>query len=233
MALCRYLAMTAAEIEPAQQLPQNLAYMACHFSVYGRGLSNFPKRIPEQSILILNDRIPICGHDPKLISGQLQETVSELNCRGILLDLQRPGESETEELVDHLLENAPCPICVSSIYAKDLDCPVFLPPAPLDQALPQYIAPWAGRDIWLDAAPEAACVLIDKKGATYEALMANAPIEASLADEALHCLYRIETEKDRIRFYLHRDLPQLEALLLEAEQLGITTAIGLYQQLHM
>ena len=52
MAITPFLAMTAAEIEHSTPLPPNVAWMACHFSPYGAGLSNLPKNLPAGSLLI-------------------------------------------------------------------------------------------------------------------------------------------------------------------------------------
>ena len=45
MGLPLYLAMTAAELSAAEALPRKMAYMACHFSLYGTGLSNIPEQL--------------------------------------------------------------------------------------------------------------------------------------------------------------------------------------------
>ena len=47
MAIGRYFAMTAAEIRGCSALPAGIAWMACHFSPYGTGLSNLPPELPE------------------------------------------------------------------------------------------------------------------------------------------------------------------------------------------
>ena len=84
MADCHHLAMTAAEISYASKLPANPAYMACHFSAYGTGLSNMPTQLPKDSLLILNDRVPVCGHDHDLIPEQLRQLVQSLKCNALL-----------------------------------------------------------------------------------------------------------------------------------------------------
>ena len=58
MGISHYLAMTGVEIAAAEALPENIAYMACHFSPYGTGLTGAPEVLPKHSMLILNDRIP-------------------------------------------------------------------------------------------------------------------------------------------------------------------------------
>ena len=73
MVLPLYLAMTGREILAAQSAASRCAYMACHFSPYSQGLTNLPTSLPPSSMLILNDRTPICGHDPQRICGELAQ----------------------------------------------------------------------------------------------------------------------------------------------------------------
>ena len=117
MGISLYLAMTAAEISACDTLPDMLAYMACHFSPYSTGLSNIPGSLPPESVLILNDRTPICGHDPKLITYQLTQALDELQCKGLLLDFQRPGCEESAVLAKQLINEVPCPVGLSAAYA--------------------------------------------------------------------------------------------------------------------
>ena len=132
MSINCYLAMTAAEFSSAETLPQHVAWMACHFSCYGAGISNLPTQLPPKSIVIVNDRTPISGHDPQMIAGQLRELIEAFDVHAVLLDFQRPDVAQTQELVNHLVDNLPCPVGVTQYYLKGHDNPVFLPPVPLD-----------------------------------------------------------------------------------------------------
>ena len=58
MAIAPFLAMTAAEMQNSSQLPPKIAWMACHFSPYGLGLSNLPKELPSDSLLMVDDITP-------------------------------------------------------------------------------------------------------------------------------------------------------------------------------
>lgn len=231
MAVCQHLAMTAAEIYGAVQLPGQLAYMACHFSAYGTGLSNIPSQLPKDSLLILNDRMPICGHDHALIVQQLEQLVQTLQCCGVLLDFQRPEYPELTTLAKTIADALPCPVAVSSLYAQDLFCPVFLPPVPLHKPLATYIAPWHDRVIWLEAATDAERITVTEQGSEIMLLPYTEPSPDALTDTALHCTYETKITQDAITFHLYRTKAQLEALLDEAETLGIAKTIGLYQQL--
>ena len=112
MVLPLYLAMTAAEFAVCSSFPQHLAWMACHFSSYGTGLSNLPPKLPEGSMVILNDRTSICGHHPDEILCQL----TTLRPNSLLLDFQQPGVDETMTLTQTLVKELSCPVAVSHIY---------------------------------------------------------------------------------------------------------------------
>lgn len=232
MEISRYLAMTPGEMEYSV-LPQGNrpAWMACHFSSYGTGLSNLPDRLPPESLLILNDRTPIYGHDPRQISSQLTEAVNSFRCSGVLLDFQRPGEQETTELCRHLAEVLPCPLGISESYAGDLSCAVFLSPVPPDRPLRDHLAPWPNRELWLDSAIEVLSLELTEAGCEAKTLPWEPVPETTFTDEALHCRYKAEVSENRLRFTLWRDKRQLEALLQEAKTLRVTKAISLYQEL--
>jgi hypothetical protein len=150
MVLPLYLAMTAAEIRANTDSPPNIGYMACHFSPYGTGLSNCPMHLPEGSMLILNDRTPIHGHDHGLIADQLTELVEKLKCDSVLLDFQRADVPELSLLAQKLSASLPYPVGVSDLYAENLDCSVFLPPVMPDTPLTQHLASWqAGISGWI------------------------------------------------------------------------------------
>ena len=113
-----YLSMTAVEFSQCRILPDHTAWMACHFSPYGTGLTNLPTHLPKNSLLILNDRTPIHRHNPKQIRQILEEVVTALDCSGILLDLQRRDCPEAKEIIRQLL-TLPYPVGVSDNYAKE------------------------------------------------------------------------------------------------------------------
>lgn len=225
MGLPFYLAMTAAEIRCAQSLPASVAYMACHFSPYSTGLSNLPDVLPPGSILMLNDRIPIHGHDPLRIRTQLWEALEEFSCDALVLDLQRPELPEQLSLCGSLVEGLPCPVAVSELYATELDCPVFLSAPQIDCPLAEYIAPYRDREIWLEAAPDARCFTVTKEGCSVHPL-SEPPGESCLEDKALHCRYSFEADKQAARFHLWRTADDLK----DIREPRITRLIGLYQE---
>lgn len=225
MEIVLYLAMTAAEFEKNPPVSSHIAWMGCHFSPYGTGLSNLPSRLPEGSLLILNDRTPICSHDPDLIARQLSNTAEALQCSGILLDLQRPGSEAVAAAVAAL----PCPVAATPFYAKALDCGVFLPPPPLTKPLKDHLLSWKGREIWLEAAPEHSTIRVTAEGSRE---IEGSPLSpCPHVDRQLHCRYGMETGEDHVDFHLYRDLQQLQALMEEGTSLGVRQFVGLYQQL--
>lgn len=205
--------------------------MACHFSPYGTGLCNCPGTLPQDAMVILNDRTPIHGHDTQRITQQLTQIVEDSGCSSVLLDFQRPEDPQTASLAAKLVADLPCPVGVSDLYARELDCPVFLPPVPLGQAPEGYLSSWNGREIWLDAALDTAVITVTEEGSTTASLPWSEPPENTFTDDALFCCYHTRIQPERIDFHLYRTKPQLEALLARAKALGVTRSIGLFQQL--
>lgn len=229
MVLPLYLAMTAAEIQRNDTLPDQVAWMACHFSPYAKGISNAPASLPEDSMLILNDRIPPFGHDPALVAEQLAEIASQVGAQRLLLDFQRPEIGLLQEVAAAVVEKAACPVAITPLYADALPCPVFLLPK-LHKPLEEQLQAYQGREIWLEAALECQQVTVTEKGSRFiELSLQDGPFPHM--DEKLHCIYRTEVGADYVRFTLQRDRAQLQTLLDEAQTLGVACAVGLYQQL--
>lgn len=226
-----YLAMTAAEFQNCPQPPEHTGWMACHFSPYGTGLSNLPQTLPEGGMLILNDRTPISGHDHLLITNQLVERIQTLPCSCVLLDFEREGVDETAALVRQLSGALPCPVGVSASYAHESGGPVFLPPVPPETPIEVYLAPWKGRELWLEAALNSSLIILTETGALVSSLSAEGCPDCIHQDPALHCHYGISLSQDAIRFTLYRTQDDLRSLLKAAQALGVTQAVGLWQEL--
>ena len=231
MALPLYLALTMAEFQKCSHPPAHTAWMACHYSSYGSGLSNLPRSLPAEAMLILNDRTPAHGHDPDMILHQLQELEASIHYKYILLDFQRPDSPENAAVAKAVVSAAICPVGVSELYAGELACPVFLPPAPPHVPLKEHLAPWQGREIWIEAALGGEIVTVTEKESVFSPLPPAEIPKNSLEDPALHCHYRSKTFDDRIDFTLWRTRDDLTNLLREAEGLGVTLAVGLWQEL--
>lgn len=231
MAIVPFLAMTAAEMENLSHLPQRLAWMACHFSPYGLGLSNLPRELPADSLLIVDDITPPRGHDPLLIEHQLIQCVEMLPCSGILLDFQRADCEETAALAAHLIKALPCPTAVSKNYAGDFSCGVILPPPPLSVRLSDYLKPWTGREIWLELGLDGECLRLTENGCEAFLLPYPAADTTGFYDETLRCHYTLQTNQKSASFTLWRTKEDMLEFLQDAETLGISGAVGLYQEL--
>lgn len=225
-----YLAKTGMEFRCEDGDAGPAAWMACHFSPYGTGLSNLPRTLPPDSLLMVDDITPIHGHDFMFIGEQLKACVEALKCRGVLLDFQRPGYSECEKLANHLFEVLPCPVAVSSLYGKDFPGPVLLPPLPFCSSLEAYLDGWKGREVWLETALDGEAVTLTESGAAISPLPRFSPAENGFEEESLHCHYKVAVFEDRITFTLWRTGKDSEGLLEEAKTLGVTLALGLYQE---
>lgn len=231
MGLPLNLAMTASEMSACSRLPEHVAWMACYFSPYGQGLSNIPDALPDRAMLILNDRLACDGHSPGLVLEQLAEAVERLGCESVLLDFQRPPEPESEAMLRQILSALPRPAAVTAAYAADLACPVFLAPAPLHIPMEDYLKPWQGRDIWLEAALCQEQITVREGGVAYSTQFPPEYLQEGFAEEALCCRYRSKIEPDRVCFTLFDTRETLEAKLALAQSLGVKRAVGLYQEL--
>lgn len=232
MFLPLYLAMTPSEIGRASALPEKMGWLACHFSGAHRGLSNLPTQLPAGSMVILDDWIEFYDHDVVRIREELTKVISAFDCSGVLLDLQRPDVPEVTKLCRELTAHLPCPVGVTESYGEELSCPVFLSLPDLHTPLKDHIDRWNGREIWLEAAIGAEIATVTEEGCSIAACELEDLPEPWHQDTALHCRYRWWQENDRVKFLLHRTLDDLGELLEEAASLGVTRAIGLYQQLH-
>ena len=231
MAIGPFLAMTAAEIRNHSHFPRKIAWMACHFSPYGSGLSNLPRMLPEESLLILDDITPIHGHDPQIIARQLLFCLDELRPSGILLDFQRPGYPEAAALVKYLSDVLPCPVAVSEYYADSVQIPVFLPPVPPSVPLLEYLKPWQNREVWLDISTWGETLTLSEDGCTDTSLPPWDTPEEGFPETSLHFHYRSSVKETSAKFTLWRTEADMKIFLEEAEDLGVSKAVGLYQEL--
>lgn len=232
MFLPLYLAMTPSEMTTASILPQKIGWLACHFSSAHRGLSNLPTALPAGSMVILDDWAEFFDHNILRIQEDLEKVVSTFDCSGVLLDFQRPVLPETTALCRHLAQHLPCPVGVPERYAKGLSCPVFLSLPDLHTPLKECIDRWPGREIWLEAAVGAEVATITEEGCKIDSCELDQLPAPWHKDDTLHCRYHWHQEDDRVKFLFHRTMEDLQELLEEAGALGVTRAIGLYQQLH-
>lgn len=226
-----YLAMTAAEFRSVKALERRMAWLSCLFSPYGTGLSNIPKTLPSKSMLMLNDRMPICGHDPELIAKTLCSTAKELECSGIVLDFQRSGYDALYDVVHAVISQACCPVGVSNLYAAEFDCPVLVPPIAPDQLPEDALSLWQGREIWLELSTEATQILVTENGSRYASIPCCALDGFVHTEPVLHCHYTITVSEDQVLFRLSRFKEDQASLLESVHELGVCCAFGLWQEM--
>ena len=231
MAIAPILAMTAGEIRNISAFPGKIAWMACHFSPYGLGLSNLPKSLPSGSVLMVDDVTPPHGHDPVYVGELLSGCVKKRKCKGVLLDFQRIGCEETRAIAEYLVEVLPCPTVVSEGYARDLDCPIFLPPVPPSVPIEEHLAPWKDREIWLELGLDGEILKLTEAGCETTPLTHPDLDAQGFVEEKLCCHYQIATNEKSARFTLWRTKQDISKLVDEAIHFGVTTTIGLYQEL--
>lgn len=229
MAIVQYLAMTAAEMMNSTSLPQKAAWMACHFSPYSTGLCNLPTALPPGSLLILNDRTPLHGHDAKRICLELTEVLEQFSCFGLLVDFQNFPTEESRFLTAYLASHLQYPLGLPPAYAAK-NAAVFLPPAPTLIPLSRYLKQWKGQEIWLEAALEGEDAVLTQKGVSIQTSVGaqSGPVHQ---DTILHCHYTIKPRQDSILFCTWRTSSDLKSLLEEAERDGVTLSVGLFQEL--
>ena len=225
------LAMTPSEFAAAQILPADFAWMSCHFSPDGTGLTDLPAALPKGALLILDDSIPCSGHSAALIAEEIGQMIAQAGGCGLLLDFQRPGNEEAAAIAAMLTDALPCPVAVTPQYAKGLLCPVFLPPAPPHMALVKYLQPWRNREIWLEAALCKETITVGKNGTSFDPHHSFTLPDNSFFHEELCCRYTTEIENDRILFHLFDTTETLKMKLELAKSLGVLRAVGLYQEL--
>ncbi len=215
----RYLAVTEKEIG---NISGPVAWMACRFAQKHPGLDNLPSRLPEGSLIILDDLQPISGHSPARIARQLETLCRQHRPAGILLDLQRKKTPQAMQMVKALLQIQETPIALTAEYAREFSCPVLVT-APMHQKLQQVIAPWKNREIWLDI--PMGQVTIRQGKLTDEKATHTGNYQW---DRFLCCGYA-KTGQDT--YALCRNKAMLPKILEEAARLGIPKALLLASEI--
>lgn len=216
--------------EMAQYMPENLAYMGCHFSHSGPGLTNFPTNLPPGSLLLVDDSIPILDHDPVFATKQLLETVEKFSISAVLLDFQKPPTDKSKEMAATIIRALPCLCAITASYTSYFNCPVFLPPPPLTAVVSDYLKPWLERGIFLELADETLQLTVTADGCTASTFM-DPNFHPQHYDERLFCHYRVDVTSNSVIFSLHRTKEALDQLSQAAITMGALGTVGLYQEL--
>lgn len=222
-----FLAVTHREIETF--CPEKAAYMACHFSAGGKGLSNLPQYLTPGSILLLDDSMPVQGHDKETVVKQIQELAEHFAPKAVLLDFQRPRTEESDAMVSAILQAAPCPVAPPPVYAAARNCPVFLPPPAVNKPLDAHLQPWLARGIFLEIAPETVQFTITNDGCITQPVSWEETLP--MDNKRSHCHYRKEEFPEKVVVTVTRSLDDLAALSKEAYDMGVLGTVGLYQEL--
>ena len=202
MVLPLYLAMTASEFRP---VPHPALLML-----------DGTEWVPPGVLPVVTDRFPLDGQAlQRICQGQ----------EALLLDFVRPPTTLSQEI----LQGLPCPCGAPPGYREK--GPVFLPPAPLHMPLEQYLAPYREREIWLEAALQRQTVTVTVQGVTIDPPLPNRSFEGGFYDEILRCRFTQDVHEDRAIFTLFDTPETLEKKLDHAAALGVTRAVGLYQEL--
>ena len=140
-----------------------------------------------------------------------------------VLDFELPPSA----LALELLKRLPCPAAAPPGYG---DGPVFLPPPPLCVPLEDYLAPWQGREIWLEAALQKQTVTVTAAGTSFSTAVPG-DLEGGFGCKELCCRFTQEIREDRAVFTLFDTPETLKDKLARAQELGVTAALGLYCEL--
>ena len=202
MVLPLYLAMTPLEFHPIPRA-------AC--------LLLEPSDLPPPGVLpVVTDRFP---PDRQRLLRICQGR------KAVVLDFERPPTAEVREIIRGL----PCPAAAPPGYADE--GPVFLPPAPLHVPLEEYLAPWKGREIWLEAAVRKQTVTVSAEGAAVFPPCTNTDLTGGYYHEKLRCGFIQKFTENQAVFTLFDTPDTLKSKILHASDLGVTRFVGLYQEL--
>lgn len=213
-----YLAMA-----PSGALPRDVGY-ARFFCPFDEAVQ---ESLPEGCLPIFTDSAPYRGQAPEEIASRWLPLLQ--GAPGIVLDFQRPRQPGLWAFVQGLRPLLPCPIAPVPEYA-DSEGPVFLPPIPPDTPLEEALAPWQGREIWLDLGICTRKLTLTPMGCRSEEWISEEA--AGFSDDRLCCHYRIEhPEADTFRFLLWRSGPDIASLMEQGRHLGVRRYVGLYPEL--
>ena len=226
MVLPLYLAMMDKEMQDSPLLPPHIARMGCTFDPDGPGLLNLPEVFPQHGMLIVDDRHPIGGHDPVLVTDTLAEAADRLGIDCILLDFERPATASSQAMADSLAKALPCPVGMPPDYGASLDTPLFLPPCPLHVPMENYLTPWQDREIWMEARMLQQTITVTSTGTVYGIPFPADNLAGGYFDDVLCCQCITEITDNQVVFTLY-DTP--ETLHKKWNHPRMTHAIGLFQ----
>ena len=226
-----FLAMSPYEFTVCGKLPPRVAWMSLRFSPSGQGLSNQPKALPPGSLMILDDWIPWHGHSSSRIAQELEQLLGRLGCCGLLLDFERPPQTETLLLANALsclCKQRGIPMAAPPAYLVNDHMEVFLPPLP--------VLPRRNRDssrLWVDVSPVEQSFKIgpDMTEPLPPAHRYRSPQPQNWQHSGeLPMLYRTYRQGDAIVLHLRRDPSVVRDYLCSQTDCRIRFALGLWKE---
>ena len=222
-----FMAITPQEMHCI--LPKRVAYMACHFSPSGTGLSNLPCTLPTGSLLLIDDSMPVQGHDPDAVLHQINQMAETFSVKAVLLDFQRESSNEACEMVSAIAASCICPVVVTPSYSHIDNCGIFLPCPAVNMPLQVHLTPWLHKRIYLEIARDTVRYTVTEEGCQSQPYFQE--IALPLSDEQLHCHYDVFVFPEKAEFTLSRTSADLASLSQEAYRMGVEGVVGLFQEL--
>lgn len=222
-----YLAMTPCEIRQADDVPGHLSWMSAHFSKENELLCNLPENLPENSILVIDDAFPISEHNSALILEQLKMILNNSDLIEILLDFQREYNPKLKAFSAEVAGAFPNRVAVTPNYDNGKTI-VFLPPAPPNIPIQQYLVPWRDRDTWLDLTMSKLAMRIKQNSVIMEDTCEVGKCPHISPELSTH--YGITATNEEILIQFQRTKDDCNMLLQKAAEFGVTRGIGLYQE---
>lgn len=223
-----YPALSDDELKNARIVPDIYCRMGCHF--ISGGLTALPENLPRNSLLMIDDRIPLEKCNIAEVKNKLDRLTEEFRLAGILLDFQRSGSAESQALSIFLSKHMTVPVAVTEHYAQATSGPVFVCMPPAHQTIISSLEQWRGREIWLELATDRKTVIIDTEGCRVTESGDQAVITPSYCGKR-YSHYKIDFQGRAARFTFNRGIEDLKKIICDKKALGIKHTVGLYQEL--
>lgn len=186
----------------------------------GHGLTGLPTEpLAEDTILILDDRVPWTSRDPEPILRDLADFLKKGKPRGVLLDLERAPEKESLALASGISQCCAAlsiPIAMPDGYRTFSEDLPFLP-------APAWWETSQKAPCWMEARPRACDLILSPE----KPLLTETEPQPQAGDfycEALGCRYHSRREGDRVIVHLYDTPKTLEARM---EKAGAVLAVYL------
>lgn len=222
MGIGPYHLMSPGEIHKFSPSAPVAVLLCC--APFSPGLLIGPSRLPKGSVAVFTDRVTPTFHQSGRIAGELKALMKTLHSPALILDWTGELSPWLEELLKQL-----CGVqLVLPPHLAGKEDSAVLVPSVVEKSLEDLLAPWNGRQIWLDMVSSAAQLTLTRNGCEVVPWQASIR-EGDLYDETLCCQYRVETAQEEARFYLYETQQTRMKKLEKARSLGVAGAIGLWK----